>query len=123
MTNTQAPFNTIFVLRASQQVITGVKKALQARHLNIADIHKSLSLIDDALLIAIDKINQLTKHQEEAQETFTQAEHQASDLMDDINKLVKDNKALTAIEAATIAKDLYKTAEDLYFLLGAGVTE
>jgi chromosome segregation ATPase len=127
MTNKHAPIDALFVLRTSQEVITDIQEKLQTRPTlnptNLTYLQSRLSLVDDGLEIGINKINELTHYKEEAQNTLSAAEHQASDLMDDLNDLIKGNKALTANEVATIAKELYSTAEDLYYFLGAGVVQ
>lgn len=124
MTNKTKPLNTIFIVSKSQEIVADIKVGIDSgRPLSREYIQHGLDLVYIALEAALRRISELTQYQKETQDTLSQAEHQASDLMDSLNKLVKDNKALTAIEAATIAKELYGTIEGLYFLLGSGVEQ
>ena len=124
MYNKTAPFNTVWVLRNSQSLITDVKTALQSKQpLPKADLQQRLGMVYDALDMAITRINELTQAQEEAQTRLREAEHQAADLMGDIDELAKGDIDLSASDVSDIAKDLHDTAENLYFFLGAGVEQ
>lgn len=122
MYNKSAPFNTVFILKTSQSYITAVKKALDNRKaLNLEEVQFRLGMIIESLQLGIDRINELTQSQEQAQTSLREGSRQSSELMADIANFAQGDIDLSASEVSGIAKDLHQTAEKLHLLLSAGV--
>ncbi|MDO8415732.1 MAG: hypothetical protein Q7S87_05915 [Agitococcus sp.] len=114
--------NPLTLIMTSQSVITAIKTALHAEHpIAIADLDTKLNTLSDALDVLRLQVSLLIEQQAEAVTAFSEGEDLASDLMDELKDLEKYDEDLNACTIEEVAKELYDTAEDLYFLMSSGV--
>ena len=115
--------NPASLLVSVQSVITALKAGLRApQPIDFIDLDSKLDLLSDTLVIAHGQVSELLRQKAETVERLSECEDLAEELMDELDDLEKYNPLfLSTNKVQEIAKDLYGTAEDLYFLLSQGV--
>ena len=113
--------NPASLLVSVQSVITALKAGLRApQPIDFIDLDSKLDLLSDSLVIAHGQVIELLRQKAETVERLSECEDLAEELMDELDDLEKYDPDFSAKNVQEIAKDLYDTAEDLYFLLSQG---
>lgn len=113
--------NPASLLVSVQSVITALKAGLRApQPIDFIDLDSKLDLLSDTLVIAHGQVSELLRQKAETVERLSECEDLAEELMEELDDLEKYDPDFSAKNVQEIAKDLYDTAEDLYFLLSQG---